>query len=135
MNPESNHINDTQDLNLPPLSAVPKKWSKLAVWTLVLNIIHYSMPLIFFCTWLIIVASGGIQANDPRIGIFAIFISLFFFSFVLLVGPAMLVLDILYLVQVKPRGKVKALIVTSLTLYGLMLLVSIIVNQLDSSGI
>lgn len=130
MNQEPNQLapQDTDTLQesvappsfMTPEPVVSKKRSKLAVWTLIVNIANYGLPLLVAALYFIGLLTGAIDLNDMGVGILltlGIFVFLGFMSFV---GVATLVLDIVYLVKGKPQGKAKVWVIISLTVYALM---------------
>ena len=97
----------------------PKKRSLLGLWALILNLAYYGLPLLLIGIYLLSYATGGIDTNDMGQGILMFLAVLAFLGFISLVGVAMLVLDILYLVKAKPKGKAKVWVIISLVAYGL----------------
>ena len=97
----------------------PKKRSLLGLWALILNLAYYGLPLLLVGVYLLAYATGGIDTNDMGQGILIFLAVLAFLGFVSLVGVAMIVLDILYLVKAKPKGKARVWVIISLVAYGL----------------
>lgn len=102
-------------LSLPIL----KKRSILAFWTLILNLSYYGSPILAAIggiTYLGLSTVGG--AGDSLVTIGGlVLIAVYFSILVIALGIAMVILDIIYLLKMKPVGLKKALIVTSLCLY------------------
>ena len=102
-----------------PAPVAPKKRSLLGLWALILNLAYYGLPLLLVGVYLLAYATGGIDTNDMGQGILIFLAVLAFLGFVSMVGVAMIVLDILYLVKAKPKGKARVWVIISLVAYGL----------------
>lgn len=115
-----------------PAPVAPKKRSMLGLWALILNLAYYGLPILLIGIYLLAYATGGIDTNDMGQGILLFLAVLAFLGFISLVGVAMLILDILYLVKAKPKGKAKVWVIISLVVYGLTWVATIGFNVLQS---
>jgi hypothetical protein len=104
----------------------------LGLWALILNLAYYGLPILLIGIYLLAYATGGIDTNDMGQGILLFLAVLAFLGFISLVGVAMLILDILYLVKAKPKGKAKVWVIISLAVYGLTWVATIGFNVLQS---
>jgi|GEM_PF-3849598 len=106
-------------------SVVPKKRNTLAVWTLIVNIANYGLPLLAAILYFSGIATGAIDLNDMGVGILLTLAIFAFLGFMSFVSVATLVLDILYLVKGKPKGKARVWVIISLAIYGLVTLAGV----------
>lgn len=117
-------------------SSVAKKRSKLAIWVVVLNLAYYLLPILAVGIVLGLVVLNSTQGADAvnnfGFGLMLVVGAVLFFGLISLIGVAMLVLDIIYLAQGKPKGKAKILTIISLGVYALTWLTPVIVNSMFS---
>jgi hypothetical protein len=110
---------------MAPEPMMSKKRSKLATWTLIVNVVNYGLPLLAAGIYFAGIASGAIDLYDMGVGILLALVIMAFMGFMSLVSVATLVLDIVYLVKGKPQGKARVWVIISLTVYGLLSLVGL----------
>jgi hypothetical protein len=121
-------LQDTDGLQTsvaPAEPMMPKKRSKLATWTLIVNVVNYGLPLLAAGIYFAGITSGVIDLYDMGVGILLTLVIMAFMGLMSLVSVATLVLDIVYLVKGKPQGKAKVWVIISLTVYILLSLVGL----------
>lgn len=101
------------------------KPSKLAMWTLIVNIINYGLPVLVAVLYFAGIFTGVIDLSDMGVGILLTLGTFAFLGLMSFVNVATLVLDIVYLVKGKPKGKAKVWVIISLVVYGLLSLVGL----------
>ena len=99
---------------------MPNKPSKLAMWTLIINIANYGLPLLVAALYFAGIFTGVIDLSDMGVGLLLTLGIFAFLGLVSFVNVATLVLDIVYLVKGKPKGKAKVWVIISLVVYGLL---------------
>ena len=101
------------------------KHNKLAIATLVINVVYYVLPLIAVGLYVIAVKLFGVNPDNASELGKVIIVGFIFFAVGTLLGIVAIIMNSIYLAKVKPEGRLKVAAVISLNVCLIMSILAV----------